>query len=171
MNKVKFFLYCLFGLLLCLSCKNKTEQDNTPSEQSILENKLPTGVKEIDSEEFISKVLDIKSQKKGEPLRFKGDKPMIVDFSAVWCAPCQKQAPILEKIAQEYKNDICVYKVDVDKSKDVANFFGIRSIPLLLFVPKEGEFFFYTGLTSMEEIQQAVENMMSIEKKDTISAK
>ena len=92
-------------------------------------------VVELTSESFNDKVYDIES---GE-LKYLGDKPAIVDFTATWCGPCRSIAPILEEIAKEYKGQIVVYKVDVDKCKDIATAFGIRSIPAILYIPVEGE--------------------------------
>ena len=61
-----------------------------------------------------------------------GDKPAIVDFYATWCGPCKAIAPVLEKLAAEYKGKIVVYKIDTDKEPELSAAFGIRSIPTLL---------------------------------------
>lgn len=159
-------ILCILFVVLFVACKDKQQQVDNNTVQQIEEPKV--WVKEIGSEEFLSKVLDVSSYKAGQPLKFKGDKPIIVDFSAEWCGPCKRQAPILEKIAQQYEGKIDVYKVDVDRTKDIARFFNVSSIPTLLFVPKGGDLFFYTGLTSLEELQEAVETMLPIEKQDTI---
>ncbi len=66
---------------------------------------------------------------------YLGDKPCIVDFYASWCGPCKVIAPILEDLANEYKEDIYIYKVDTEKEPELAAAFGIRSIPTLLFCP------------------------------------
>jgi thioredoxin 1 len=64
--------------------------------------------------------------------------PFLLDFSAVWCGPCKALAPIVEKLADEYKGKIRVGKLDVDDSPAVATKFGVRSIPTVL-VFKEGK--------------------------------
>lgn len=92
-------------------------------------------VKELTSEEFNTKVYDIESRE----LKYLGTKPAIVDFTATWCGPCRSIAPILEEIAKEYKDDIIIYKVDVDKCRDIAHAFGISSIPAILYIPVDGE--------------------------------
>ena len=61
------------------------------------------------------------------------DVPVIVDFGADWCVPCQKIAPILHDIAQEYQGVIKVAEVDVDTSPQLAMKYGVRSVPSILF--------------------------------------
>lgn len=92
-------------------------------------------VVELNSESFNALVYDM--QKEG--LKFLGDKPAIVDFTASWCGPCQKIAPILEELAAEYGEDINIYKVNVDKERALAQAFNVSSIPAILYIPANGE--------------------------------
>jgi thioredoxin 1 len=66
------------------------------------------------------------------------DKPVMVDFWAEWCGPCRMIAPFVEEMSKEYEGRAVVVKCDVDSSPGVANRFGIRNIPTVLFF-KGGE--------------------------------
>ena len=60
-------------------------------------------------------------------------EPVLVDFTAAWCAPCRVIAPILEELAAEHSAALKVAKVDVDVSQATAEQYGVRSMPTLLF--------------------------------------
>lgn len=66
------------------------------------------------------------------------DKPVLVDFWAEWCGPCKALSPVLDEIASEMNGKANVVKVNVDQASDLAQKFGIRGIPTLIFF-KNGE--------------------------------
>jgi thioredoxin 1 len=68
----------------------------------------------------------------------KSDKPVLIDFWAVWCGPCKMIAPTVEEIAKEYDGKLKVCKLDVDSNPQTAMKYGIRSIPTLLII-KDGQ--------------------------------
>ena len=64
--------------------------------------------------------------------------PVLVDFHAQWCGPCKMLSPVIEQIAEEQEGSAIVAKVDIDQAKDIAQRFGVSSIPTLM-VFKDGE--------------------------------
>jgi thioredoxin 1 len=60
------------------------------------------------------------------------DKPALVDFWAEWCGPCKMIAPLLDEAADEYADRLAVVKLNVDENPNIAQKFGIRSIPTLI---------------------------------------
>ena len=65
-------------------------------------------------------------------------KPALIDFWAVWCGPCRMVGPIVEEIAKDYGDKAVIGKVDVDNNPEIAQKYGIRNIPTILFI-KDGE--------------------------------
>lgn len=86
---------------------------------------------------FLEKVYNF--EKNPKEWSFIGDKPCIIDFYADWCRPCKMVAPIMAELSEKYKGQIVIYKVNTDQQQELAQFFGIRSIPTMLFCPAKGD--------------------------------
>src|SRR5690606_12819925 len=67
-----------------------------------------------------------------EEVVLKPDKPVLVDFWAVWCGPCRMVGPIIDEISNEYDGKVVVGKVDVDANQEFAAKYGVRNIPTVL---------------------------------------
>ncbi len=76
-------------------------------------------------------ILDISDDTFEEEV-LKSELPVLVDFWAVWCAPCQMIVPTLEHLVQNYKEKLKVFKINIDENMKISAKYGIRSIPTLL---------------------------------------
>lgn len=117
-------------------------------------------VTELNAQEFAAKVYDISAQE----LTYLGDKPAVVDFYATWCGPCQRIAPIMNELAAEYDGKVDIYKVDIDKSPELAKAFGISSIPAILYIPLDGEPTLTVGSRDKSRFKTEIETIL-LEKK------
>lgn len=78
-------------------------------------------------------------------------RPVVVDFYADWCVPCRRLAPILRDVAQYYHGEVDFYRINVDDNPDIASAFEVRSIPMLLICPLQGDPKSLVGLYTMQE--------------------
>jgi thioredoxin 1 len=111
----------------------------------------------LTKETFQQKVFNYEVNKEW---KFEGELPCIIDFYADWCQPCKIVAPILEELAKEYEGKINIYKVDTEQEVELAGAFGIRSIPSLLFVPKDGQPQMAMGALPKESFKQAINDVL-----------
>lgn len=90
----------------------------------------------LSKQEFLDKVFDYENKTEWE---YTGERPVIIDFYADWCGPCKMLSPIMEDLANEYDGKVDIFKVDTEQEQELAGAFGIRSIPSVLFIPKNSE--------------------------------
>ena len=107
--------------------------------------------------DFKEKVFDYENEKEW---KYKGSLPAIIDFYADWCGPCKMVAPVLEDLSLEYSGKINIYKIDTEAEQELASAFGIRSIPSILFVPKEGQPQMATGALPKDTMVQAINDIL-----------
>lgn len=153
MKKPILFSFLFIGLLLFASCSGtsgKKQTASTDTEQS--------GTVHLTRAEFLKKVIDYETN--STEWKYLGDKPAIIDFYADWCAPCRKMAPDLEELSREYAGKIYIYKVDVDKEKDLASTFGIQSLPTIWFVPMKGDPQMSVGALTKEQLKDMIDRVL-----------
>ncbi|MEA1897414.1 MAG: thioredoxin [Bacteroidota bacterium] len=115
----------------------------------------------LTKETFKAKVFNFEENK---DWKFEGDKPCLIDFYADWCQPCKIVAPILEELQDEYKEDLNIYKVNTEQEQELAGMFGIKSIPSLLFVPKDEQPQMAMGALPKDTLEKAIKDVLKVEK-------
>lgn len=88
---------------------------------------------------------------------FEGERPAVIDFYTTWCGPCKMMAPIVEETAKSYAGKVDFYKVDIEKEQELAQTFGIQSIPTFLFIPAKGKPTMQMGAMSKETFEKMVD--------------
>ena len=122
------------------------------------DKKEESKVKQLTYKEFTKKVWDF--EKDPSTFVYKGKLPAVIDFYADWCGPCRRVAPIMEKLATEYDGKLLVYKINVDQEKDLASAFQVKSIPMVLFIPLEGQPMMQVGAMQEAEYKKVVEEQL-----------
>lgn len=102
-------------------------------------------------------VIETNSQSFPEDVLNVKDIPVLVDFWAPWCGPCQMQGPILEAVANEAGSKARIVKVNVDESSDLAGQYGIMSIPALKVFKNGALVEEMTGLHQKEQLLEMIE--------------
>lgn len=105
---------------------------------------------------------DLLSSSDDEERLLEGNVPIVIDFSATWCGPCQRFAPIYDATSMSYDtNEVHFYKVDIDKCPELKELFEIESIPTLVFIPVSGTPAIIEGApSSKEEVMRAIDEFL-----------
>ncbi len=97
------------------------------------------------------------TQEQFEQEVLESDKPVLVDFSASWCAPCRALSPIVDQVAVDFEGRARVLKVDVDAAPELAEKYRVQSIPCVLFFSRGEEVSRFVGLASKAKLTTLLE--------------
>ncbi len=111
----------------------------------------------LTKETFLKKVFNFEENKEW---KYEGELPCLIDFYADWCQPCKMVAPVLEELSEEYAGKINIYKIDTEVERELAGAFGIRSIPSILFCPKDGQPQMAQGALPKETFKQVIDDVL-----------
>jgi thioredoxin len=111
----------------------------------------------LTKETFLQKVFNYETH---QEWAYSGDQPCVIDFWAEWCGPCRAFAPVFEELSTEYAGKVAFYKVDTEAEQELAAVFGIRSIPSILFIPKNGKPQMAMGALPKCSLHDAIEEVL-----------
>lgn len=86
--------------------------------------------------------------------------PVLVDFYATWCGPCQALSPVVSDVANNFKGELKVIKVDVDKNQQAALKYGIQGVPTLILFQKGKILWRKSGLMTRKELSKLIQGAM-----------
>jgi len=88
-------------------------------------------------------------------------KPLILDFYAEWCPPCKVQLPILEKIEENYSDEISVVKINIEEQREIARQFRVHSIPTIVILKDKKVIHQQAGLHSEVDLKNLLDGFKS----------
>lgn len=153
MKRLAFFVFML-SVLSLFCCEISAQTTRTSVESKTIK---------LDKAAFLKKVVNF--EKSPNVWNYLGDKPAVIDFYADWCGPCRRLAPVLDELAAEYAGKVYIYKVNVDNEKEIAEAFGITSLPTIVFVPLKGNPSAGTGFLPKETLRSAIKELLLEKKK------
>jgi len=80
-------------------------------------------------------------------------RPVIIDFHALWCAPCKMQSPILKEVADELGEKVKIIKIDVDNNREIAARFNVQSVPTIMVFKNGKQIWRQSGVVSKSELK------------------
>ena len=88
------------------------------------------------------------------------DKPVMVDFSAAWCGPCQALHPIIERLAPEYDGKVKIGTIDIDNNRETPGKYQIMAVPTLIFFKNGAPVETFTGLLGKNELKKKLDALV-----------
>ena len=158
---MRFLIVSVLSAIVLSACGTSNKENNPEANSQQTENNMQTQTQKtinLTKAEFLTKVANF--EESPDKWIYLGDKPCLIDFYADWCGPCKMVAPILEELAEEYKDDIYIYKIDTEAEQELAAAFGIRSIPSILFCPMGEQPQMAQGALPKDGFKKAIEEVL-----------
>ena len=87
-------------------------------------------------------------------------KPVLVNFSAEWCGPCKMMVPILKKVKDTMGDQVTIFKVDVDKHKELASHYQISGVPTLLIFKNSNILWRQSGVVPAKQLESVIQQFL-----------
>ncbi len=120
----------------------------------------------ITTDEFKKKVYDIDNIESADDLKLIGNNPVVIDFYAPWCGPCKLLEPVFDELSERYEGHVDFYKVNIDDELDLAVAFGVRSVPMVLYIPTKGKPNLEAGAPSKDQLKYLVDGLLEKSKQE-----
>lgn len=171
-NIIMALIVAIVVLGSCSNNKKSNSEDKTTTStiktKDAIKSDNELATKYLSTEDFKKKIMNYDEHP--QEWVFEGNRPAIIDFYATWCGPCKTTAPIIERLARKYKGQIDFYKVDIDQERELAQIFGIRSIPTFLFIPMKGQPTAQMGAMQLADFEEIIESEL-LGKQDAVDHK
>ena len=171
-NIIMALIVAIVVLGSCSNNKKSNSEDKTTTPIIKTKNTIKSdnelATKYLSTEDFKKKIMNYDEHP--QEWVFEGNRPAIIDFYATWCGPCKMTAPIIERLARKYKGQIDFYNVDIDQERELAQIFGIRSIPTFLFIPMKGQPTAQMGAMQLADFEEIIESEL-LGKQDAVDHK
>ena len=91
----------------------------------------------------------------------ESDVPVVLDFWAAWCGPCQAMGPVFEELSDEYEGKVKFGKVDTEKEREIAGYFKVRGIPSLSVIVDGGEIDRIVGFSPKDALKKKIDKALT----------
>lgn len=101
------------------------------------------------------------SQENFEKIVLRENLPVVIEFGAVWCAPCKRLEPELEKLVEQWKDKFILAHINVDQDPDLAMQYSVMSVPTVILIKNGDEMERFTGFKPIGKIIESFESYIS----------
>ncbi len=122
---------------------------------------LPAGSGAVEEKTIVQTVTDSSF----EPYVLKSVKPVLVDFWATWCGPCQMYSPVVDQVAEEYKGRLRAARVEVDQNPALCRDYGVQYLPTSFLFMKGKPVHRWVGVVSQQDLEKGIDNLLQKDEK------